>query len=343
MTLLQGHDLASNWLPPGKRAALCFTIDDIHPGKSSDAYEAGGDLGQGALGHVEWLSQRHPQLHVTLFVTPAWREISPFTTRKFLAGIPYVRDQVYLSEILGAEVMLLSRHPEFVAYLKSLPQVDCALHGLHHINKGFNIMEEFRGRGRAECQTMLAKALEIFAQVQLPRPTGMCPPGWSLSDDLAEAMIAVGLQFVASARDIRMPIARDAVNTMSGRPGVSLIYPQWIMQHRLLHFATNFQATSTYDRAEQIIELNGLVAIKAHIIKKACGHVALDGMDKAYRDYLHQLFCRLEDRFAESLWWTSMAQINSRCRHISHEVPPLSHDAAETIRESGLGRVAANR
>jgi hypothetical protein len=215
--------------------------------------------------------------------------------------------------------MLLSRHPEFVTYLKSLPRVDCALHGLHHINKGFKIMEEFGGRDQRECQSMLQEALDIFEKVHLPRSPGMCPPGWGLSDDLAEAMIAVGLQFVASARDLRTPITGDAVNAMSGRPGVSLIYPEWIMNHRLLHFATNFQATSTFDRAEQVIALNGLVAVKAHIIKKAFGHVALDGMDKAYRDYLHELFCRLEDRFAESLWWTSMAQITSRCLEIEHD------------------------
>ena len=319
MTFGQGQDLASSWLLPGKQAALCFTIDDVHPGRSSDAYEAGGDLSQGALGHVEWLCQRHPQLHVTLFVTPDWREISPFPTRKFLSSLPFLRNQLYLAKTLPAETMLLSRHPEFVTYLKSLPRVDCALHGLHHINKGFKIMEEFGGRDQRECQSMLQEALDIFEKVHLPRSPGMCPPGWGLSDDLAEAMIAVGLQFVTSARDLRTPITGDAVNAMSGRLGVSLIYPEWIMNHRLLHFATNFQATSTFDRAEQVIALNGLVAVKAHIIKKAFGHVALDGMDKAYRDYLHELFCRLEDRFAESLWWTSMAQITSRCLETEHD------------------------
>jgi len=53
MSFAQEHDLASGWLVSGKQAAICFTIDDVHPGKSSDTYEAGGDLGQGALGHVE--------------------------------------------------------------------------------------------------------------------------------------------------------------------------------------------------------------------------------------------------------------------------------------------------
>src|ERR1035437_2212334 len=106
---------------------------------------------------------------------------------------------------------------------------------------------------------------------------------------------------------------------MSGRPGVSLIYPEWIMNHRLLHFATNFQATSILDRAEQIIALNGLVAIKAHIVKGS-----LDGMVKEYRDYLHELFCRLEDRFGESLWWTSMVQITARCLQTEHDSLVLS-------------------
>lgn len=274
-------------------------------------------------GHVVWLCQRHPQLHLTLFVTPDWREISPFPTRKFLSSIPFLRNHLYLTRTLPTETMLLSRHPEFVAYLKSLQRVDCGLHGLYHINKGFKIAEEFKGRDRRECQAMLQESLNIFEEVHLPCSPGMCPPGWGLSDDLAEAMIAVGLRFVTSARDPRTPITRDAVTAMSGRPGVSLIYPEWIMNHRLLHFATNFQATSTFGRAEKVIALNGLVAVKAHIVKAACGHVALDGMDKAYRDYLHQVFCRLEDRFAESLWWTSMAQIASRCLEQERDSPVL--------------------
>src|SRR5271165_4616845 len=87
------------WLPPGKRGAVCFSIDDIHPGTSSGPYEAGGDLGRGALGHVEWLLERHPQLRVTLFTTPDWREISPWPTRTILARMPFLRDRVYLTRV----------------------------------------------------------------------------------------------------------------------------------------------------------------------------------------------------------------------------------------------------
>ena len=30
------------WLPPGKDCAVVFSIDDIHPARSTDYYEAGG-------------------------------------------------------------------------------------------------------------------------------------------------------------------------------------------------------------------------------------------------------------------------------------------------------------
>src|ERR1700722_890029 len=133
----------ANYLPPGKRAAVCFTIDDIHPGKSSDAYEAGGDLDRCALGHVQWLLNRHPELRVTLFVTADWREIGPAITRPWLAKAPIIRDRVYLAQTLPRGTMRLGRHPEFVAYLKSLPRTDFGLHGLHHIRKGLQIPAEY--------------------------------------------------------------------------------------------------------------------------------------------------------------------------------------------------------
>lgn len=301
------------WLPSRMRAAVCFTIDDVHPGKSSDAYEAGGDLNRGALRHLEWLLDHHPRLRVTLFVTADWREISPFATRSILAKIPLLRNRIYLANVLPQGTMRLGRHPDFVSYLRSLPRVDCALHGLHHVKKGTNIAAEFKGQSRAKCELMLERAIEIFNEAGLPYSPGMCPPSWELSDELAEAMIATGLKFVASARDIRTPIIPGAVNSMSGRKGVSVFYPERIMKGRLLHFCTNFQATSPITRAHQIAERNGLIAVKAHIIKVAANHTALDGLDESYCNYLHNLFTELEDRYGDELWWTSMAEITNRC------------------------------
>src|SRR5688572_24787883 len=102
-----------DWLPPGKRAAVCFTIDDIHPGTSKEHYDGGGDLGAGALGLVASLLERHPYLHVTLFTTADWRETSPSPSR-VLSKIPIVRDRMYLSKVLPEGTRRIDRHPEFL-------------------------------------------------------------------------------------------------------------------------------------------------------------------------------------------------------------------------------------
>ena len=47
----------SDWLPAGKRAAVCLTVDDVHP----------APVAEEALGHVRWLQERHPFLRATLF------------------------------------------------------------------------------------------------------------------------------------------------------------------------------------------------------------------------------------------------------------------------------------
>jgi hypothetical protein len=125
-------------------------------------------------------------------------------------------------------------------------------------------------------------------------------------------MIEVGIKAVSSARDIRTPVSSAATTNMSGLKGVSLIYPESICEGRLLHITSNFQATSTVDRALEIIEHGGLLSIKAHAAKHHHGYTALDGMDELYRNYLDLIFTRLEERYGDSLWWTSMGEIAGR-------------------------------
>lgn len=324
----QSSPLVPDWLPEGKRAAVCFSADDVHPGKKTDAYEAGGDLDQGQLRHLVWLLERHPQLRATLFTTADWREISPVPTRKLLARIPYLRDHFYLAKVLRPGTMRLSRHTEFVHYLKQLPGAEIALHGLHHAGRGLNIPVEFRQQSLAGCRRSLREAIAIFAEAGLEYVQGMSPPGWDLSEALATAMIEAGLRFVASARDLHTPVSRTAKTNMSGLKGVSLIYPELICDGQLLHLTSNFQATSALDRAIEIIEHQGLLAIKAHIVKHALGHTALDGLDELYRNYLDLIFTRLESMYGDSLWWTSMGEISRRCMN---HAGSLSCDEAEII------------
>lgn len=309
------------WLPPGKRAAICFSIDDIHPGKATDAYEAGGDLDRGVLGRVRWLLERHPQLWITLFTTADWREISPVPTRTILAAIPYLRDRVFLARILPAGTMRLSRHPAFVEYLKHLPRVETGLHGLHHVQRGPRIPAEFERQSISACTKTLRESMRIFEEAGIAYVPGMGIPGWDLTATLLEAMARAGLSFFASARDIRTPTAQGARTNMSGLKGVSLLYPERVGKRGLIHVTSNMQATCPVDRAIAIVELGGLLAIKAHAVKQAGAFIALDGLDDLYRNYLDVLFSTLEDRYGDALWWTSMGKVAARCGQIQAWTP----------------------
>jgi hypothetical protein len=248
---------------------------------------------------------------VTLFTTPDWRELSPFPTRRIAARVPLLRERMFLARTLAPGTMRLDRHPEFVAYLKRLPRTEIALHGLHHVHRGLRIPVEFQGQSADECESMLGEAIAIFGAAGLRRPRGITPPGWDVPPALAAALVKLRLAYVASARDIVTPVSAAASTNMSGIRGVSLIRPDLIEGSKLVHITTNFQATSPVDRAFDIIELGGLLAIKAHIVKTAYGYVASDGLDQLYRNYLDVLFTQLGQRYGGGLWWTTMSEVAS--------------------------------
>lgn len=298
-----------NWKPPGKKAAICFTIDDIHPSKSTDFYEAGGDLEKGNLGLVKWLLERHPQLKVTLFTTANWREISPVPTRKVLAAIPGLRDKFYLAKRYKKDTMNLERHPEFVDFLNRMERTEIAYHGLYHVHKGLKIPVEFQDQSVEEFGDIIKEIIRIFEDSGIQHVKGICPPGWNAPDALLNQLVQNNFDFVASSRDLFTDISKDASTNMSGIKDVPLIYPTRLKEGKIVHFPTNFQANSTIDRARKIIDNEGLLSIKAHIAKHVLGYMAIDGVDELYMNYLDVLLTNLENEYGEDLWWTSMGEM----------------------------------
>ena len=296
-----------HWYRPGKSAAVIMSVDDIFPGTSQSAYEAGGDLEEGALRHLLWLLDRHPQLRLTLFVTPDWRRISAAANR-FWRHVPWIRDRVYLAKVLPKGTMDLRNHPQFVAFLNAMPRTEIALHGLHHTNLGRSLSVEFEHRDRAHCAAMLAEALQIFDESGLCYVRGLQPPGWTCSPALQQACRDVGIEWVTSARDIRTPISRDAKTAMSGLGGVSVLFPERIAEG-LLHVTTNFQATSVPERAFDILDAGGVLSIKAHVTKHVPGHTHLDGVDHLYMNYLDRLFGDIEQRYGDTIEWTTLDRL----------------------------------
>ena len=111
-------------------------------------------------------------------------------------------------------------------------------------------------------------------------------------------------------------MSKEAVTNMSGLKGVPLIFPTLIMNNKLVHIPSNFQATSNMDRAKQILENGGLLSIKAHIVKSAFGMVALDGVDQIYMNYLDALLTSIDKEYKDDIWWTSMGQIADNIHNV---------------------------
>ncbi|MCY2686972.1 DUF2334 domain-containing protein [Salinimicrobium sp. TH3] len=304
-----------NWKPPGKKAAICFTIDDIHPAKSTDFYEAGGDLEKGALGLVKWLLDRHPKLKVTLFTTADWREISPVPTRKVLASIPGLREKFYLARRWKKGTMNLENHPEFVQFLNEMERAEIAYHGLYHVHRGLKIPVEFQDQSEEEFKVILDEMLRVFQSAGIEYVKGICPPGWNAPGALLDQLSKHDFDFVASARDIFTAISKDAKTNMSGIKGEPLIYPSILKNKKIIHFPTNFQANSTMERAKEIITNEGLLSIKAHIVKYIFGYTAIDGVDELYMNYLDVLLTNLEQEYGDDLWWTSMGEISEHIKN----------------------------
>jgi hypothetical protein len=265
---------------------------------------------------------------VTLFTTADWREISPAPTRTLLRRVPLLRDRLLLAPILPRGTMRLDRHPAFVRYLLSLPRTEIGLHGLHHVHRGERIYQEFQTEDEATCGRAVDEMLAIFAAAGLPPPLGMQPPGWSAPPGLLAAMASRGLRYVASARDVRTPVTRDARAAMSGLEGVSLTRPELVAGGRLVHFTTNFQATSPVERALEVLRCGGLLSVKAHIVKNAMGFVMLDGVDALYCNYLDLLFREIDRVFGDALWWTSMGEIAARMAEARPREAVGANDAA---------------
>jgi hypothetical protein len=296
-----------HWFRPGKSAAVVMSIDDVFPGTSQSVYEAGGDLESGALGRLSWLLERHQQLQLTLFVTPDWRRISPVADRVW-RHVPWLRERVYLARVLPKGTMDIRNHPEFVAFLNSMPRTEIAIHGLHHINQGHSVSVEFQQHDRSTCADMLAEAIRIFEESGLRYVRGLQPPGWNCGIALQQACRDVGIEWVASARDIQTPVSKDAKTAMSGLSGVSMLFPERIAPN-LLHISTNFQATSTPERAFDILDAGGILSIKAHITKYVPGHTHLDGVDDLYMNYLDRLFGDIEQRYGDAIDWTTLDRL----------------------------------
>jgi hypothetical protein len=290
-----------------------MSVDDVHP-TAPVAGERVGDTAKYALGHLEWLIDRHPLLRVTLFTTPDWRSRSAEPTRHWRRLLPIVRRALHVADVWPRGTLRLDRHAGFTTWLGNLRNVDFGIHGLHHVRRGPAYLQEYAGCSARRCRQMIVEAQRIMTTAGLPIVAGITPPAWTAPPALLSAMADLDMAFISSARDIDTPIAPGAMARGSGLRDVPLITPQFLPFGRLVHITTNFQATSSIDRAMAILDCGGLLGIKAHLLKRFGSYVAHDGLDRRYVEYLDQSCARIEDRFGDRVWWTTMSEIAERMR-----------------------------
>ena len=155
---------------------------------------------------------------------------------------------------------------------------------------------------------MRGDAADIFDGAGLAWSHGFQPPGWHAAG-AAQGVRRRRLSWVASGRDLRSPIRPDAKLAEGlGLVGASLMYPERTAEG-LVHFSSNFQATTEPERAFRILDEGGVLAVKAHATKYVPGHIHHDGVDRLYMNYLDRLFCDMEDRCGDAVDWTTMGRI----------------------------------
>lgn len=298
----------TDWLPAGKSCAILLSVDDVHPSGSDNGVEAGGDLGDGMLGHLATLGTIHPELRVSLSVTPDWRARTPHPIRPWLPRTGWLANRFYHAPRWPSGTFRLDRHPAFVRHVSSLRGIEIVTHGLHHIRKGLPMPTEFAHASERASLAALRQANRIMRKAGLHPANGHVAPGWEAPAPFRRAMRRLGMTFIASARDIVTPIAADALTGMSGLHGQPLIYPG-MTEESLVHIPANFQATSDLERALRILAAGGLLSIKAHAIKRIGNYEALDGLDERYAAYLDRILSACREQFGDAIWWASMGDI----------------------------------
>lgn len=314
--------------PENKTAALVFSMDDVHPASSSQGYEAGGDLSEGVLGRLHQLLSEHADFHATLFTTADWREKSPYPSlrNRIFNKIPGLGSRLSSLPQWPEGFLRLDRHLEFLSYLKSFLRIETGSHGLTHVGLGKNLMREFVGLSESEIKTRLVKINQIFEKSGLAKPAGFCPPGWGYNEYLLKIIPDFGYSYLACSRDLNTPIKPGAFSRESGLKNVPMLEPAFLPNSQVVHIPSNWSATSDFERAYRILDLGGVLSIKAHAVKKMGTYVSADGLDGAYQNYLNKLFHSLKVRFGASIWWTTMKELANQYRHsqTSHANPAQS-------------------
>lgn len=217
--------------------SLVISVDDICPNPRYGTPEN--------IILLERLAQRHKNLKITLFVVPNMKQ----NLKLGFARNPY----------------RLDKHKNWCKWINEKKCFELAIHGYTHSSRHkFLKAAEFNHLNPKKAEDKLFKAESILNKSGLNFVKGFRQPGWIAPSYLINLLERRGYIFIAGSMDVKTPISKNAVCNESGYKGLPLIHPKRV--GRIVHIPSNIGLDRlNLQRAREIVNLNGLVSIKAHI------------------------------------------------------------------------------
>jgi len=174
-----------------------LNFDDVHPEKSSNIADCGGDLEDGVFGYILELIGQFPKIKVTFFVTPNWidKPEDPFPIKHIKKSL-----RVNYKNTWKDEPFRLDRHKEWCKWLnRHSKNIEVAVHGYVHHNPNHGIWhsQEFKGASYEESLQKIKNAEALFKKADLKFVKGFRPPGWGFSDGTLKALKEMKYTFIA--------------------------------------------------------------------------------------------------------------------------------------------------
>ena len=263
-------------------SVVVWGIDDIRP----------EDHCEKPLKLLEEFKQSYDQVKITLFVTPDWiyKPQGKLLSMDF-SGIlrKFVKYQHWPEGSFR-----IDKDKEWINRFQDFELAD---HGLHHFQDRRPVSAEFANLNYEQCAVRIKKILEIFSNTGV-RPEGFAPPGWGVNENLLNALSDSEFKYVAGSIDDGVVVEKNSFSKQAGLTNVSAFFPTNL--GKIWNIPRNWDIhKSDIERAEEIIKINGIVGLHAHILDEYLGQKIGNGITEDNLKNVEKLLDYLENSFSE--------------------------------------------
>jgi len=329
MSFISGFTSANKeWAQHDARSFLVIGLDDIHPESLSNGCDCGGDLDRGVLGLLLNFLGKHPQVKVTLFITPNW------IYKPQIYGLGFVQDKFIHSWIVNSlripEKLILrafvrpleynsylishEKYSNWCAYLQKLVsqgRIAIGIHGLYHFQARPSYSSEFLYLGYDKARERLKLAKKLLIEAGLSFEGGFSPPGWGINKAVLQGLADENYLYIAGSADFKTHVTEDAIINEAGIHNVSLIYPCFIYR-TLVNIPRNWSiGRNNLKRIKDIIRHNGLIGIHGHIENEYRGTLLGNGVTPENMSKLEEVVDYLEVEYPDEIWYATFGEVAS--------------------------------